>query len=109
MDPARTAIIVGMGLVSYVIRAAPQLFLAGRSFPEAFERYLRYLSYALITSIVSTSLFLSGGRFDAADAPHRSLALVAAVLVASWSKRPLLGMLVGALLAQTLPWLGVGR
>lgn len=105
MDPARSAIIVGMGLVSYLIRAVPQLFLAGRSFPEAFERYLRYLSYALIASIISTGLFLSGGHFDAADAPRRSLALVAAVLVASWSGKPLLGMIAGTLLAQTLPWL----
>lgn len=103
MDPARTAIIVGMGLVSYLIRATPQLFLAGRSFPEAFERYLRYISYAIVASIVSSSLFLSGGRFDAADAPHRSLALIVAVFVAAWSKKPLLGMMVGTFLAQVLP------
>ncbi len=105
MDPARTAIIVGMGLVSYLIRVVPQLFFAGRSFPETFERCLRYLSYALIASIVSTSLFLAGPRFEAAAAPHRALALAGAVLVASWTGKPLLGMLIGAFLAQTLPWL----
>jgi branched-subunit amino acid transport protein len=105
MDPRRIAIIVGMGLVTYLLRAVPQLFFAGRSFPEAFERYLRYLSYALIASIVSTSLFLAGPRFEAAAAPHRALALTVAVFVASWTGQPLLGMLIGALLAQTLPWL----
>jgi len=105
MDPARIAIIVGMGLVTYLIRAVPQLFFAGRSFPEGFDRYLRYLSYALIASIISTNLFLAGPRLEAAAAPHRGLALVAAVLVASWSRKPLLGMLVGTLLALTLPWL----
>lgn len=94
-----------MGLVSYLIRAIPQIFLAGRSFPDVFERYLRYISYALIASIISTSLFLSGSRFDAADAPHRSLALLAAVLVALWTGKPLLGMLIGAFLAQALSWL----
>jgi len=103
MDPARVAIILGMGLVTYVIRAVPQLFFAGRSFPEAFERYLRYLSYALIASIISTSLFLTGSRFEAEAAPYRGLALVAAVLVASWSQRPLLGMLVGTVVAVALP------
>ena len=103
MDPARTVIIVGMGLVSYLIRALPQLFLAGRSFPEAFERYLRYLSYALIASIIATGLFLAGPRFEAAAAPHRTLALAVAILVASWSGKPLFGMLIGAVLAQTLP------
>lgn len=105
MDPTRAAIIVGMGLVSYLIRALPQLFLAGRSFPDAFERYLRYISYAIIASIVSTSLFVSGGRFDAVEAPHRGLALAAAVFVASWTGKPLLGMLAGAFLVQTLSWL----
>jgi branched-subunit amino acid transport protein len=105
MDPARIAIIVGMGLVTFLIRVVPQLFFAGRSFPEAFERYLRYLSYALIASIVSTSLFLAGPRFEAAAAPHRAFALAVAVLVASWTGRPLLGMVIGAILAQTLPWL----
>lgn len=104
MDTTRAAIIVGMGLVSYLIRALPQLFLAGRSFPDAFERYLRYISYAIIASIVSTSLFLAGPRFEAAAAPHRAIALAAAVLVASWSGKPLLGMLIGTLLAQTLAW-----
>ena len=92
-----------MGLVSYLIRVAPQLFLVGRSFSQAFERYLRYLSYALIASIISTSLFLAGPRFEAAAAPHRGMALAAAILVASWSGKPLLGMLIGTLLALVLP------
>ncbi len=105
MDTTRITIIVGMGLVSYLIRVAPQLFLGGRSFSNAFERYLRYLSYALIASIISTSLFLAGPRFEAASAPHRAFALFAAVLVASWSKKPLLGMLIGTLLALAIPWL----
>lgn len=105
MDATRIAIIVGMGLVSYAIRAVPQLFLVGRSFSDAFERYLRYTAYALIASIISTNLFLKGSSFEAAQAPHRALALVAAVLVALWSKRPVLGMLAGTLLAQILPWL----
>lgn len=106
MDTTRITIIVGMGLVSYLIRVAPQLFLGGRSFSNAFERYLRYLSYALIASIISTSLFLAGPRFEAAAAPHRALALAAAILVASWSKKPLLGMLTGTLLALALSRLG---
>ena len=105
MGPTRIAIIMGMGLVTYLIRAVPLLFFAGRSFPAAFERYLRFLSYALIASIVSTNLFLAGPRFEAAAAPHCALALGVAVLVAARTGQPLLGMVIGALLAQTLPWL----
>lgn len=92
-----------MGLVSYLIRVTPQLFFVGRTFSAAFDRFLRYLSYALIASIISTSLFLAGPHFEAEAAPHRGLALVAAVLVASWSGKPLLGMLIGTFLALALP------
>ncbi|MFQ5849724.1 MAG: AzlD domain-containing protein [Candidatus Binatia bacterium] len=105
MDTTRIAIIVGMGLVTYLIRVVPQIFFVGRSFPEALDRYLRYLAYALIGSVISTSLFLSGSRFEAAAAPQRIVALLAAIIVASWSGRPLLGMLAGTLIALAFPWL----
>lgn len=92
-------IIVGMGLVTYLIRALPQLLFVGRGVPEALDRYLRYLAYALIASVVATSLFFAGTRFEAAAAPRRAAALVVAVAVATWSGRPLLGMLAGTLVA----------
>jgi len=106
MDQTRLIIIFGMALATYLLRIMPQLLLLGESFPKALDRYLRYLSYALLVSIISTSLFLSGGRFEAGAAPHRILALVAAILVTLWSKSILLGMFTGTLLALTLPWLG---
>jgi len=62
-------------------------------------------AYALIAGIISTSLFLSGPRFEAAAASHRVLALLVAILVAFWSRRPVLGMLAGTLLVLVLPWL----
>jgi branched-subunit amino acid transport protein len=108
MDATRITIIIGMGLVTYLIRVLPQLFFVGQSFPESFERYLRYLAYALVAGIVSISLFLAGPRFEAAAAPARALALIVAVLLASWTKSPLMGMVVGTLVATVLPWL-MGR
>ena len=105
MEPTRIAVIVGMGLVTYLIRVAPQVLFVGQRFPEMFDRYLRFLAYALIASIISTSLFLSGPRFDATAAPSRALALGAAILAAAWSRRPALGMLTGTLVALLLSWL----
>lgn len=105
MDNTRIGIIVGMGLVTYLIRVAPQLFFLGRSFPEAFDRYLRYLAYAIMASIISTSLFLDGSRFEAEAAPTRAIALLVAVLIASRTKSSLAGMVTGTLLAIILPWL----
>ncbi len=105
VDKTRLAIIVGMGLLTYLIRVIPQVFLVGRSFPEAFDRYLRYLAYAFITSIISTSLFLSGPRFDTGAAPYRALALVAAIVIALWSRSTVIGMLSGTLVTLGLSWL----
>jgi len=91
-----------MALVTYLIRIIPPFFLVGRSFPESLERYLRYVAFALIASIISTSLFLTESRFEAEAAPGRAIALVAAVLVSFWSSKPLLGMLVGTLAVLAL-------
>ena len=105
VDTTRLAIIVGMGLVTYLIRIVPQLFLVGRSFPQAFDRYLLYLAYAFITSIISNSLFLSGQRFDSEAAPYRGVALVGAILIALWSRSMVVGMLSGTLISVVLTWL----
>lgn len=104
MDAIRLLIVVGMGLVTYVSRLAPQLLVPGRSFPEALERYLRYLSYALVVSVISVSLFLSGARFETDAAPQRLLALVAAVVTALLTKNSLVGMLAGTALVLVLSW-----
>ena len=100
----RLAIIVGMAIMTYLIRVVPQVFFVGISCPEGLDRYLRYLAYALIAGIISTSLFLSGSHFEAAVAPQRALALLAAVIVASWSGKALLGMLVGTLISLAFPY-----
>ena len=62
MAASRLAIIAAMALVSYALRVMPQLLLAGWSFPPAWDRYLRYLAYALVAGIVSATLFLASGR-----------------------------------------------
>lgn len=102
MAPSRLTIVVGMALVSYALRVVPQLLLTGWSFPPAWDRYLRYLAYAMVASIVSTTLYLTGARFDAGAAPRRSLALVVAVLVASLTRSALTGMLVGTVVTLLL-------
>jgi len=104
MAPARLTIIVGMALVSYALRAVPQLLLTGWSFPPAWDRYLRYLAYALVASIVSTTLFLSGGRFEAAPAPRRMIALAIAVGVAMLKRNAAIGMFTGTVVALLLLW-----
>jgi branched-subunit amino acid transport protein len=93
-----------MALVSYALRVFPQLLLTGWSFPPAWDRYLRYLAYALVASIVSTTLFISGGEFDAAPAPRRMLALAIAVVVAMLTRSAVAGMFTGTAVVLLLSW-----
>jgi len=105
MDGTRVLIVMGMGLVTYLSRLVPQLLMPGSSFPKGVDRYLRYLSYSLVVSVISVNLFLSGARFETDVAPQRSFALVVAIIVALVTKNSLVGMFAGTALILVLPWL----
>lgn len=102
----RIQIILIMGLMVFAVRALPQLFLGGRKFPEGWDRWLRYVSYALICSIISVTLFMTGARLETAAAPRRALALAIAVIIAHKTKSAAAGMIAGAFLVLVLSWFG---
>lgn len=97
MEISRLQIIFVIGLMAFAVRAAPQLFFVGRNFPESLDRWLRYLSYALICSIISVTLFMSKGQIESAAALPRVMALAIAVIVARTTKSAVTGMITGAL------------
>jgi branched-subunit amino acid transport protein len=101
----RIQIILIMGAMAFAVRALPQLFLGGRKFPEAWDRWLRYVSYGLICSIISVTLFMSGARLETAAAPRRAAALTLAVIIAHKTKSAAAGMIAGAFLVLVLSWL----
>jgi branched-subunit amino acid transport protein len=103
MDMRRLGIILIMGLMAFAVRALPQISY-GRKFPPAWDRFLRYLSYAFISSIIATALFLAAGRFQSHAAPYRAAALIATIIVAQRTKSALAGMLSGAALIGALSW-----
>jgi branched-subunit amino acid transport protein len=102
MEISRIQVIFIIGLMAFAVRALPQLFFVGEKFPEAWDRWLRYLSYAFICSIISVTLFMSGGRLETAAAPRRAIALGFAILIAYKTKSPVTGMLAGAALGFAL-------
>ena len=104
MESARLVVIFMMGLMAFAARALPQMFFLRRRFPPAWEIFFRYLSYALICSIISTTLFMSGGRLESHATPQRGLALLATIVVAHRTKSALTGMIVGAILVTVLSW-----
>lgn len=104
MEITRNQIILIMGLMAFAMRALPQLFFAGHKFPEAWDRWLRYVSYGLICSIISVTLFMSGARLETGAAPRRALALTVAIVIAHKTKSAVTGMIAGALLVLALSW-----
>lgn len=102
MEITRLQIIFIIGLMAFAVRAAPQMFFVGEKFPEAWNRWLRYLSYGFICSIISVTLFMSGTRIDTTAAPRRSLALALTILIAYQTKSAVTGMIAGAVLVLIL-------
>ena len=107
MEITRIQIILIMGLMAFAVRALPQVFFAGQKFPEAWDRWLRYVSYGLICAIISVTLFMAGGQIESAAAPRRAIALALTVYIAHRTRSAVTGMLVGALLVLILSWLSV--
>jgi branched-subunit amino acid transport protein len=104
VDGTRIWLILIMGLMAFGVRVVPQIFFVGRKFPESWDRLLRYLSCALICSIISTTLFMAGGRFEINAAPYRGVALGLAIVVAHRTKSALTGMITGTLMVLVLSW-----
>jgi branched-subunit amino acid transport protein len=102
MEISRIQTILIMGAMAFAVRVLPQVVFIGVKFPEAWDRWLRYLSYAFICSIISVTLFMSGARFESAAAPRRGLALAFAVFIAHKTKSAVTGMIAGVLLVLIL-------
>lgn len=105
MDGTRLIVIFVIGLFTYAMRVVPQLLLVGKQFSEAADRYLRYLSYALICAIISNVLFMVGTRWDTDATPHRAIALALTVVVAHRTKNATLGMSAGLVFMLAFLWL----
>ena len=102
---SRIELILILGLSALVLRALPQWFLVGKSFPEIWDRLLRYLSYALLCGLISITLFMSGARFELHAAPYRGIALAVTIAIAYKTKSAVTGMLVGTALILVFSWM----
>jgi branched-subunit amino acid transport protein len=102
MGSTRIEIILIMGLMAFAVRALPQILFVEEKFPEAWDRFFRYLSYALICAIISITLFMSDARFESHAAPYRAAALIVAIITARATKSAVTGMITGAILVSLL-------
>jgi len=105
MEFTRSEIIIVLGITALAFRAVPQLYFVGGKFPETWDRLLRYLSYALLCGIITTTLFMQGASFEWGMARYRATALVAAIVVARWTKSALSGLIVGTIIVSAFSWI----
>ena len=89
---------IGIGITTFAIRFAPIALLSRLELPELLKRALRYVPPAVMTAIITSSLFFAGGAPTIAVDPPRLLAATFAALVA-WRTRSTLWTVVFGMLA----------
>ena len=89
----RVAIILGMGLGTYLLRVFPLLFAHRLSLGPRILRWFQFVSYAVIASFVWFGF--TKGASPAGTMGFRISALGLTILVAGRTKNALLGMAAG--------------
>lgn len=74
--------VIGAGLGTYVLRAAPFWYAACRDFGRRHLRCLTYISFAVAAGIISRAIFLSHGELTfGREAWIKALAVVVALVL----------------------------
>lgn len=81
-DAQWVAVVLGAGLGTYLLRAAPFLWSAFLKLGRAYVRPLTYISFAVAAGIISRAVFVSGEHFSVGPkAWVKVLAVAAAVVI----------------------------
>jgi len=92
------SMLIAIGIVTFAIRFAPIALLSRLDLPEWLKRALRYVPPAVMTAIITPSLFFVGGAPNIAPDTPRLAAATFAALVA-WRTRSTLWTVVLGMLA----------
>ena len=92
-DIALWAVMLGIGLATFIIRVAPMALIARAEPPDWLKRALRYVPPAVMTAIITPALFFAGGGHNIAmDMPRLGAAAFAALV--AWRTRSTLWTVV---------------
>lgn len=95
---------LGAGAGTFVLRAAP-FFLAGRySLEGRALKFLVYTAMSFFAGVVSKSLIMWKGEFDAVELSIKLTALIVALALYARFKNVLLSLFSGVLLAVALKY-----
>jgi len=90
---AALAIVFGVGVMTYVMRASVIVALAGRTLPPPVERALRQVGPAVLAALAIN--LAAGGEAGTPFGVAEVTALVLAAIVALWRKNLLVTLVVG--------------
>ena len=93
--PLLTLTIIGMGAITFAIRASFFMLPEGLILPPWLLRALRYVPAAVLTAIIVPELVMPSGAFDLSLGNERLLAGIAAILVAWRTRNVVLTVAVG--------------
>ncbi|MEE8152932.1 MAG: AzlD domain-containing protein [candidate division NC10 bacterium] len=99
------AIILGMGLGTYVLRVFPLLLAHRFPLPPRIIRWFQFLSYSIISSFIWFG-FVKGAS-SLGTVGFRGIALGLTVLAAARTKNALVGMGVGVAVVLVLSQVGL--
>jgi branched-subunit amino acid transport protein len=91
--------IVGLAVVTFVIKAVGPVIFGGRSLPELLARIVPLLAPALLAALVVVETFAGSGRSLTLDARAPGVAVAA---VALWRRAPLLAAVLSAAVVTAL-------
>lgn len=97
-------IIVGVALVTFLLRASFIVFADPHRFPHAFRQALTFVPPAVLAAIVAPGLLMPAGAFDATLANPRWIAGLVAIAVATRVRHPLAPIAAGLPLLWLLQW-----
>lgn len=88
-------VIIGMGVITYVIRLLPIWLMERLSISQSWRQTLRFVPAAVLSAIIFPELFMPGGSLDFSLGNERLLAGLFAILVAWRSNNILATLAVG--------------
>lgn len=90
-------LIIGMGLVTFIPRLLPSLFIEKMKFPARFEKFLRLIPYTAMAALVFPSVFaVDSGNIWIGIAGGAVAALLA------WKRLPVMVSVIAAIAVDML-------
>ena len=97
--------IIGMGIITYMIRLSPILLLERFELRQDIKQALRFVPVAVLSAITFPEMFQPGGQLDISLGNQRLLAGLVAITVAYFTKNVIWTVAIGMITLWVLQWL----